>query len=559
MIIESIAAIAAGVGMKLIAGVKTGDQKSEMQEAVDKILEEKSSESVEEEAKSTQTSEQSDPRNNSMYFGDKTREYDPFYDFSNDQEGFDSEYGLTSIEGSQELLGRAFRSRIVRPFLTAKKVFFSDKYEHLGWDTQELKVDAWNEGIPALPMVKGSYTELSFIVEVFNPFDFAVPCQKMRISTMSLGGDRICPIPSMGENGSHLINASEGYWWRNLGATHFGLSSYWSQYLLKGELNTKDILKASDDNITKRCYSRMLVNHNPSDFEIELIKNYKETSQRMVSYGQIAKGTGTINYDQFWAKDTNTRLKIVNLYEKNSVSQLSYFKEVSDLLGVDLDKNSGNVCDGLNPISFAKGLKTPFHNVSEMMMIPAKGSILVKVTIPVAKIKKMDYCGCGYIYDSKDSDKKLVMKNMVINRNMSDDVPESDKSRLIFTKDISGLSKDDLKYMQDRYAFGNKGGYLFVDIEEIGAIDEKDFRMKAAFFSMSSQSRIQNHNTGFEQKNENSRWSDLGMYRGGRPSVGDYEWEKSYWERTKAYESMEDAIESEMPGLNVNWSWNFTL
>ena len=68
--------------------------------------------------------EANDPRNSSVYFGDKTAPYDPFYDYSNDDTFFTPL--LIDNNATDEARVRTLRARFVTPYLLSKEVMHED-------------------------------------------------------------------------------------------------------------------------------------------------------------------------------------------------------------------------------------------------------------------------------------------------------------------------------------------------------------------------------------------------------------------------------------------------
>lgn len=528
-----IAALATGVGLLLTTKGKKEETKRDLTIDEDKSMQE------EDQADST-----NDPRQGEMYFGQKmdNGNYDPFYDYSNDPI-YNTPYAIQGLEMAQETYSRAYRARIVAPFLVKKDVFFSDKYENKGFFPQQLEIDAWEHPVPALPFVRGSYSTLEMVVEVFNPFDFAVPLQKMRIGNMSLGGKKIYPIPGL-RNGGAYFNAtgSNPYYFRNIMASPQALSTYWANYLLRCELQHKEDWTIENDDAHHRKNMSQKAFFAPTDFEIDLFEDSIMIGQNMAYYGNLVK------------------------QKKGLAAQLSVVEGLLPYYKAEID---GNYIKGgdFKPINASAGVKTNTSTISKKITIAPRSSVLIQVRIPVATIKEeQNYYGFDRIYHGRgEGDGLKDNMSAIIDKNVDDDETwkfnSQEQKHNCYEK--SGLSKDDLYRLRGIYGLdieGRKcGGFLFIDIDKIGDIKESDLRMTCSFYSDASQSVIQNHRSKNQARINNTKVFDLGAYRGGRPSKGEYEWEKTYWENYKYYGSISEA-DQDLGGdgnLPVHYFWNF--
>ena len=90
-------------GSSVFVSDDTGDTMDNSEESV-----------VDNSEESTDETTVSDPRNGSLYFGDSTQEYDPFYDYAGS--AFD-ELSLNALTYIPSTMGQALRARLIAPAL----------------------------------------------------------------------------------------------------------------------------------------------------------------------------------------------------------------------------------------------------------------------------------------------------------------------------------------------------------------------------------------------------------------------------------------------------------
>ena len=169
-----------------------------------------------------------DPRNSSVYFGDKTAPYDPFYDYSNDDAFFTPL--LIDNNATDEARVRTLRARFVAPYLLSKEVMHEDstagRWEVIGCNVfsdeekailknsgqernyyqryiypdlykseqyQSLIVDG-DEAKYVANMARGNFRYVTFYVEILNPTKYPTKVAVAGIDNVKVGETRCQPI-----------------------------------------------------------------------------------------------------------------------------------------------------------------------------------------------------------------------------------------------------------------------------------------------------------------------------------------------------------------------------
>lgn len=485
-----------------------------------------------------------DPRDGELYFGDKSQPYDPFYDYSKGGIYAMSKYQLSSIEGNDETLAQAYRMRILRPFFgyeTAKRPKTANgQYRNNGLPMQTL--EKGGKFLNVMPFVRGDYTNVRFLLEVFNPFDFDAPLQKLRISAVSSGGKECYIIPQEVEGAYSSANASDPrpleifdpyfssqFLFFGNGDLRFSKTSlafYQSHYQYR--------FGATDVALNDNEWSNNELPYQPSDFEIYCVKNCSGIIDDMRAYDSWQWGAVE-------KKDGDWHIRKLN--PAGAVDRGPGNKSLCDKLGYEVKTGSTEKQSLAERLPIYEGMKHPLDGVKEFITIPARGSILLDITLPIASKVQGKYWKQDHVYNRRnpsntmmDSMKFNVLRNwdtgeLSVNNmkfNTLSHLKGCDQGalhKLIFTSGlgegyvVNGVKKKD-----------NKGGFLFIDTFPVETMSESDFRLKIAAFSDKKQSVIQGHKSGeFARSGFSSPYYEVGMYRGGRPN-GTYEWWKSYWE-----------------------------
>ena len=156
-----------------------------------------------------QERQNTDPRNNAMYFGDKTAPYDAFYDFSSKFESvYSTEEGLVT-----DTPANACRCRIIAPFILSEEVKNnpigenSNKFVDGGFVTSatakgyrtkldQANIDGKNRTVRN--SAEGEFRYVTFYVEIFNPCLFDAELQMLGVSGIKIGDTRCQPIHLVG-------------------------------------------------------------------------------------------------------------------------------------------------------------------------------------------------------------------------------------------------------------------------------------------------------------------------------------------------------------------------
>lgn len=538
MVVELIAVASTAIGAWLLSkkdkAAETGDNlspKDDWQEPVVEetpdgtdaettVMPEEPAPAPETPAPAPEPAKPADPRENEMYFGDKKGAYDPFYDYSNDRI-YNSPYALQSIEGMASTRANAYRARIIRPaFGWAHVAAVNSKYCNYGMPMQTIKSRVSNKTLSFHPFVRGSRTDVTFALEIFNPFDFDSELEKLRISSVSAGGTEcyICPptlkdvsmemLPSFfrPEN-KEIINKANTVFsfdnYQDLRVSSVAFQNYYSHYLFRF---------FSEDAIEKYTYGNMPMTFEPSDFEIILpadagslySRMQQYTDNQFPAYSYKGKGYGK------W-QDVTTNYKPLDIW-----NDLLKRQNLSNPLDptADFATKAKNEIAGVNG-----GIINPWNYVSKTKMIPARGSIIMILSLPLTGKPTATYWGHSRISEGNNPSNSLKSQMQWCEWRLS-----SDKKPIYHIH--SPLANADIGMLNTYH--NKQGGFLFIDTKTVD-LDERDFRMKIAFFSDRTQSTVQNDKAGLSQRAENCRWMDIGMYRGGRPN-GSYEWEKTYWD-----------------------------
>lgn len=168
-------------GSSVFVSDDTGDTMDNSEESV-----------VDNSEESTDETTVSDPRNGSLYFGDSTQEYDPFYDYAGS--AFD-ELSLNALTYIPSTMGQALRARLIAPALlmTAEDLragFNRDGNEY----SRSLALHEYKNGNSEISYFaaarKIKVRRVAFVLEVFNPFEEEAQLQKIVFNDIKIGNTR---------------------------------------------------------------------------------------------------------------------------------------------------------------------------------------------------------------------------------------------------------------------------------------------------------------------------------------------------------------------------------
>ncbi|MCQ2232056.1 MAG: hypothetical protein MJZ30_09445 [Paludibacteraceae bacterium] len=482
-----------------------------------------------------------DPRKGAMYFGNRKEKYDPFYDYTND-DVYSSQEALNMISGIQNALSRAYRCRIIRPFfamsdpkrLNVSKLDSSNSiqknqlYSTFGVGPKNVFMKDWPSNkepfqqMPVMPFFRGEYNVIDFVVEVFNPFDFEAPLSKLRFSGLTCGGDKCYPLmPNFGGIDYSIYDRTTKDAAFNLKASPFAQTEYWSNYLMRA-VPTSDI---KYDEVAKQD-SRLEMDFKlaPSDFEIDMVKNADELFDLSAIYH-----TQGISYS---LEKSGSNYRDLKAYYSKPAIAIELLQKIEQAYKWE-DR------DGTKVVA---GVESPTERVAEKMMIPARGSVLVRVKMPIVKEPKIKFRANGKVYHE--------YRQYLAPYRVQYDYFNNTKA---YYKPFSILevpSKEEMSILFAEYGGLKAGGCLFYDLEAVNNMRGKDFEMKIAAFASSSDSVINNHASGKNPRAENCNWCDCGMFSGSRPNAQSYDYCKSYYEGYGPYEGLYEAYEDQ--GFELN-------
>lgn len=543
MILE-LAAIASTVAGALLLRKKSTDEETKTDYAPDVEVEEAPEGEfepvVEEPAPEPEPAAPSapaDPRDGELYLGDKSQPYDPFYDYSKGGIYAMSKYQLSSIEGNDETLAQAYRMRIVRPFFAFEKASrpktWNGLYRNNGLPMQTLQKGS--KFLNVMPFYRGDYSRVRFLLEVFNPFDFDAPLQKLRISAVSSGGKECYIIPpEVPDAYNVLTNPPELFdpyfssrrLLPTLGDIRFAynaFSCYHSHYQYR--------FGATDEAMDDSKPSGNLLPYQPSDFEIITAKDYHTIVGGMKNFAKNQFKPGTRDANGYTRRDLNP-------------TQADYYaKNISKMLGAEISGSGSENTFLAQRVPVYEGMKHPLDGCSEYMTIPARGSVMLEITLPVAGSVIGKYWKQDHVYNKTNPSNTMIdsMKWNYCSDWQKNTVFNSKEFEFHPLGHIKGMDKTALHHLIYYSGLGegynnkkdNKGGFLFIDTTSVDTFAESDFRMKIAAYSDKKQSVIEGSKSGDSARSGfSSPFFEVGMYRGGRP-LGSEEWWKSYWENVE--------------------------
>lgn len=513
-----IAAMAIGAGLLL-----TNRRKSE--EAVEQPIDETASDETASEG-------------NGMYFGPSSH-YDPFYDYSND-DVYNSRMALDMISGLQDALSRAYRCRIIRPFFAMSEprrlnVAKTDKgnpisqdqlYSTFGVGSKEVFMKDWPSNkepfqrMPVQPYFRGEYNIIDFVVEVFNPFDFDAPLSKIRFSGLTVGGEKIFPLmPNFGAVDYSVYDRTTKDNLFNIKASPYAQTEYWSNYLIRA-VPTSDIKYADVAKQDSRLEADFRME--PSDFEIEMVKNSEGLNDLISAYDSLS----------YSLEKTGSNYRDMKAYYAKPAATIELLQKIEKAYKWE-DR------DGTKVIL---GVESPTERIAEKVMIPAKGSVLIRVRMPIVREPKIKFRANGKVYHE-------YRQYLAPYRVQFDYFNKANATFKPFSI-LELPSKDEMSVLFAEQGGLTAGGSLFYDFEAVNNLRGKDFEMKIAAFASSADSVINNHQSGKNPRADNCSWCDCGMFHGSRPTYGSYDFCKSYFDGAGPYESLSEAYEDQ--GFELN-------
>lgn len=142
---------------------------------------------------------------NKLYFGDKNAEYDQFYDYTDDANGFTTATAKGTT-ADPDVRGLFYRCRLVAPFMgqTEELKMGTDKRPIVGFPKSGFTMMGYQQEDGSVSSIEnimeyytGKYRDYAFVMEVFNPYDIQSKLHQIVLRNIVIDG-KLCQVYNQG-------------------------------------------------------------------------------------------------------------------------------------------------------------------------------------------------------------------------------------------------------------------------------------------------------------------------------------------------------------------------